>query len=164
MRGNWRLENWRLGWERTLFHSALFCMVCLFFIILYYSLPFSFLFLRPLMFLRYSLGLRTFRQYGPISSFGLATPEAKSVLSPIFRVIVEHLPFKENTEVSADAWLTFLDSFLFWFLQRPQSLQYAPFLGMKNCRWPENFGDTEKENSTESWSVPSWKSKQTDLS
>ena len=63
MKENWSLEHWRLSWERTLFHCALFCLVCIFSSHVYYSLPFSsfsFSFIWPLMFLRCRVGLRNF--------------------------------------------------------------------------------------------------------
>lgn len=63
MKENWSLEHWRLSWERTVFHCALFCLVCIFSSHVYYSHPFpslSFSFIWLLMFLKCRVGLRNF--------------------------------------------------------------------------------------------------------
>ena len=167
MKENWSLEHWRLSWERTLFHCALFCLVCIFSSHVYYSLPFpsfSFSFIWPLMFLRCRAGLRSFH-FNMVQYQALDWLLQKPKLFRTFYsesqwsiVLWSHCLINENPKahegIGAGAWLTFSDSFLFWFLQKPQSLKCVPFLEMKNCRWPESFVDTEKENSTENCSVP----------
>ena len=163
--GAWNTEDW-VGGEHY-FAVHFFARFAFFSSYVYYSLPFpsfSFSFTWPLVFLKCRVGLRNFHfnmvQCQALDWLLQRPKEFRTFYSDSQQNIVlwSHCLINENPKanegISAGAWLTFSDSFLFWFLQKPQSLNHVPFLEMKNCRWPESFVDTEKENSTESCSVP----------
>lgn len=162
--GAWNTEDWVGGEHYFAVHFfarfAFFCHMCT---ILFLPLLSLFLLHGPWCFWGAEWGWEVFISIWSSIRLWIGYCRGRKGLEPFIQshsgaFLWSHCLINENPKasegISAGAWLTFSDSFLSWFLQKPQSLNYVPFLEMKNCRWPESFVDTEKENSTESCSVP----------